>query len=403
MADPRGYGPRGGDRNVGPHRAAGEGSHHSGDDIALDEMFARTFERDSTPSSGHGPSAEGFDLAPPVDAARVAAAAKLAAGRVAGQRGEPHDYFSVVPDRIAGTGVTKDADDSRRGRGLLLAAFLIGIAIVGSAGVYMARSNTSGTDGRITAPTILAETNPYKVRPADPGGLQVPNQDKLVYDRLSSGTVRSSGVEKLLPEPVEPVSPSQVERMPSILGGANNSQPVPAVTPDISPPSAIKSNATNTKQLIPLPDVPAGKIVADVPVPVPPVQQAPVVATPPATVNAPVMGERAPVEKNLVAPSNERTLTDKSAPVRPGVTGGSYAVQLAALRDEASVRKTWENLKAKHPQQLASLSMSIERADLGQKGIYYRLRATGLSSEADARRLCAELSKHKVGCLFVGK
>lgn len=394
MADPKGYGPGG--NNRGAHRS-------SADDLALDDVFARTFERERDVYAEREErgvprdtgSANVFDGASLSSVHRTAAidAAKAAAGRIAEGQGGAHDYFSVVPDRIAGTGTGRDTDDGKRGRGLLLAAFLIGIAVVGSAGVYMARSNTSGTDGKITAPTILAESNPYKVRPADPGGLQVPNQDKLVYDRLSPGSVRSSGVEKLLPEPVEPVEPppAATGRMPSIL---ESERPVSSLAaPEVSPPSAMMPN-TAVKQSAPRPILPE-KSVADTPVPVPPLQEPAVAPTVKKAQNTAI-----PESSPALAAS---TLTKKVTPARPGVTGGSYAVQLAALRDEASVRKTWETLKARYPDQLASLSMTIERANLGQKGVYYRLRATGLPSEAAARKLCTELAKQKVGCLFVGK
>jgi len=78
-------------------------------------------------------------------------------------------------------------------------------------------------------------------------------------------------------------------------------------------------------------------------------------------------------------------------------------VQFAALRDDASARKMWDDLKSKHADLLGPLSPVIQKADLGSKGIFYRVRATGLPTDKAARALCDELSKRKVGCLFVGQ
>ena len=44
----------------------------------------------------------------------------------------------------------------------------------------------------------------------------------------------------------------------------------------------------------------------------------------------------------------------------------------------------------------------MTKAELGPaRGVFYRLRAGPLADEAAARRLCARLSKRKVGCLII--
>lgn len=53
-------------------------------------------------------------------------------------------------------------------------------------------------------PLIAAEEGPAKVRPEEPGGLEVPDQDKLVYEKAAGEPVAEA--EQLLPPPEEPAT-----------------------------------------------------------------------------------------------------------------------------------------------------------------------------------------------------
>ena len=53
-------------------------------------------------------------------------------------------------------------------------------------------------------PIVRTPKDPIKVRPKDPGGIEIPNQDKLVYDRLERTTPRER-TENLLPRPEKPM------------------------------------------------------------------------------------------------------------------------------------------------------------------------------------------------------
>src|SRR3546814_14635350 len=57
----------------------------------------------------------------------------------------------------------------------------------------------------VTAPLIKADPNPTKLRPEQPGGLQVPNQDKLVYEAMRPGDGDVPRVAGPLPPPERPV------------------------------------------------------------------------------------------------------------------------------------------------------------------------------------------------------
>ena len=91
----------------------------------------------------------------------------------------------------------------------------------------------------------------------------------------------------------------------------------------------------------------------------------------------------------------------KTTVAAPFTSDGGYSVQLAAVRDESAARGEWRRLRERHAELLGNLSLNVVRADLGPKGIFYRLRAGPLADKATARALCQVLAKKKVGCLVI--
>jgi cell division septation protein DedD len=71
---------------------------------------------------------------------------------------------------------------------------------------------------------------------------------------------------------------------------------------------------------------------------------------------------------------------------------------LAAVVSEAEARKEWERLLRANSDLLGSLSPSIVRANLGAKGVVYRVQAGPLANAAAASELCGKLKARKVGC-----
>lgn len=63
------------------------------------------------------------------------------------------------------------------------------------------------------------------------------------------------------------------------------------------------------------------------------------------------------------------------------------AIHLASYKRRTRADKGWDILTRDHPE-LRGLEPTVIEADLGSKGIYYRLVAEGLGSAEDARKLC---------------
>jgi hypothetical protein len=98
-------------------------------------------------------------------------------------------------------------NDSRpvRNRGVLIAAIVAGVAIVGGIGAFALSSGGSGDD---VPALVKADTAPVKVKPETPGGVVVPNQDGKVYEQVSGAPARAPAQENLISGAEEPLAPA---------------------------------------------------------------------------------------------------------------------------------------------------------------------------------------------------
>ncbi len=240
--------------------------------------------------------------------------------------------------------------EKRRRRRARLIALSAGAVLIGGGAWYALTHGGVQVTGE--TPLIRAPEGPDKERPENPGGLEVPNQDKLVYNRVGDNGPRP-GVERLLPPPEAPLPPPAAMPPPQRRADAPTAPAAPPSDPAREAPQSVESLIAKT----------APEVVA--PPPKPPAAEAPV-------------------------PSAPVSAADKA-----------FRVQVAALRDEAKAREAWRGLQTKHPDLLGGLNLSVERADLKDKGIYYRVRGGPLPDRAAAVALCEQLKARKVGCLVV--
>jgi cell division septation protein DedD len=89
---------------------------------------------------------------------------------------------------------------------------------------------------------------------------------------------------------------------------------------------------------------------------------------------------------------------DEPAPAKK-VTG--WSVQLASATTEDSAWSTWKKMQARN-KALASQEPVVVRADLGSKGVFYRVRLVGFETQGDANRTCSKLKAKGVKC-FISK
>ena len=127
---------------------------------------------------------------------------------------------------------------------------------------------------------------------------------------------------------------------------------------------------------------------------------------------APSAAKEVKEEKPVAKAEPEKKALEKKEPVKKAeekkpaapethvlANGGHFMVQLGAYRSEDEANDTWDKMHLKH-KDLSDKKPMVVRADLGSKGVYYRLRVGGLSSAADAKALCQALSSKGQACII---
>lgn len=110
----------------------------------------------------------------------------------------------------------------------------------------------------------------------------------------------------------------------------------------------------------------------------------------PAAIEAPVAEEQAAGPPQL-------------APTPQFSESGPYVAQLAALQSEAAVEPAWRRFSSRAPGLFASARLDVERADLGQRGVYYRVRAGYFPDRANATRFCERIRQMGQDCIAVAR
>lgn len=87
------------------------------------------------------------------------------------------------------------------------------------------------------------------------------------------------------------------------------------------------------------------------------------------------------------------------APAASSDTGAGAYVQLSSQRSEEAAKATFASLQKRYPTVLGNLQPDIQKADLGSKGVYYRVRV-GQPTRDKAATLCEALRAAGGQCLL---
>lgn len=85
----------------------------------------------------------------------------------------------------------------------------------------------------------------------------------------------------------------------------------------------------------------------------------------------------------------------------PALAAGDYFVQLASVKSDEGARQEWLRLQKVHPTLFDDMALVVQRADLGDRGIFYRIRIGPFPNRATAQDMCAQIKAAKLGCLVV--
>jgi len=105
-----------------------------------------------------------------------------------------------------------------------------------------------------------------------------------------------------------------------------------------------------------------------------------------------------PPPRSHVARTEAPSAPVATAPAAAPAAGG-YAVQVTSQRSEADAQTEFKTLQAKYPSQLGNRQPIIHRADLGDKGTFYRALVGPFASSEAAAAMCSNLKAAGGSCL----
>ena len=139
------------------------------------------------------------------------------------------------------------------------------------------------------------------------------------------------------------------------------------------------------------------------------------IGAPPGGMDLVVVDDAAPngVKQNKSAPGPKLTKAAVQTNAKPGVSkttvsysiqsSGAYGVQLGSVRSLEAAEMLWQELRRAAPQDIALVQQEVERAELGEQGVFYRVRAGAFPDRASASAFCQAMSSHKRACLVVSR
>ena len=141
---------------------------------------------------------------------------------------------------------------------------------------------------------------------------------------------------------------------------------------------------------------------------------------PPTRITPPQRAEAESPKTDVAAPPERpRQLAESPAPTRretgretrveprpvqyaekPGHAGYEYWIQIGSNTDEAASRAQWEKMQSAAQSLFANVGNRIQRADLGKRGVYYRVQVGPFASPGAAGQFCAQLKARQIDCFL---
>ncbi len=388
------------------------------DPADLDAGDARA--RDLDRSSGRG------DLDPP--------------GRDLDEEPPPADYPEPPVEPVEDL---RSLEPKQPRKGLMIAAGLMGVAALGIGAVVGLGGLFGGGPGATSGgevPVVRAESGPSKVQPANPGGVDIPNQNKQIFERAGESKPADTRVVNREEQPMDvqaaarqaarvvlpapgsdqagapapaPQPPAGMPIAPGIAAApqpqpngqgtaptASQTQPQatiqPAQPPALGEPRRVRTVSVRPDGTIaPAPGAPeAGHGAPAAPAAAPP-------APPPRAAQPSGGAGGAPVVRPPQPPAPTRqqvAAAPATQPVPPAATpprapesaaprSGGVMVQLAAPGSEAEARAIFNTLQRRHSAQLAGETPIIRRAESNGRTVY-RLRIGPYATREEAASKC---------------
>ena len=367
----------------------------------------------------------------PVSTNYVAETVAVAAGAAAVATSKPIEYSQAAPVEHA-YGVPAEEElmvppphmydqPTSGGAGKRIALAVVAVALMG--GVAAAGWNMfDSSDG--PTPTILAASEPAKVKPKDTGGKVVPNQDQAVYRSVGgdNATPKQTKLKDASEKPIKVASNGTPDKT-VIRASAKGTEPETGIrvqprrvrTVVVKPDGTILRTGGNvakkpltvaaaqiTEPTLALkPELVAAEVAPETPAvaPATPVEVKPIARVakpaPKKVAVKKIAVKKVPVKKVAV----KKVPAKKPEPTVVASVSSPYAVQISSQRSAAAAKKSYANLSRRYASVIGGKGVDIRKGVIKGKGTYYRVRIPAQSKSA-ANTICSRL-KAKGGACFV--
>lgn len=315
----------------------------------------------------------------------------------------------------------------------------LALILLALAGFLWLGGAEDGYDDSRPVPLIQADARPFKTVPEDRGGMDVPHQDSTVFNVLNSDTgnapsVADAQVRVLKDEDFEDED-GQVSKA-RLFAGFNTTLAREDEESDPEPESLFpaKSSTGRADSGVPATIQKQGETVivrADVPAAPEETDDLPVIgrggtpehslketktALPVVPVTPP---KKTPEPKPVASPRPVKSSTPKvakssantAAKTEPSAgaatkaaakAGQNYYVQVGSVKSLDGAKGEWKRLRAAFSDALGSSDVRYNRADLGARGVFFRIQA-GPMSKDQAQAACDKIQSKKPGACLVAR
>ena len=215
--------------------------------------------------------------------------------------------------------------------------------------------------GNDDVPLVKADTSPIRLKPDNPGGLKVPNQDRLILKNLEMANPSKLEIpEKLIPRPEQPIG-TYSDNKGIVNTVKEKALKDRAAAPQI--PKIERSQGDGELREIRKSEK-----------------------------------RKKPKDKKIVAnkdaKSNKQKTSTKSSEV------GAYRIQLASLANRQAAEKFLKKVRSKNIALLVGMTGRVMKINLKSKGTFYRVQGDPISRKK-AEEICNILRSKKQACLVV--
>jgi cell division septation protein DedD len=281
------------------------------------------------------------------------------------------DYLNEFKQKVANQKIASQEErrsEIVRARNNFIGTFA-GIAMASVVGWFVLAPQYAEQSKEISV--IKRPQTAVKVRPENPGGMDIPNQDKDVYSIVEKKELDNTVIENLSPAPEEPKLPETVianedtVKNNSLLTEKNSD--TDSVVPQ-KPTDLFDNNTvvTETKTTNKTEEIKTVEVATE-------------------SVKKNEVTTKTVKEKEIA----KEEITEKEV-VKPIIQTGNWQIQLVASKNKDAVAKTWKDWSVKYAD-LRNYSHEIQSSDLGSMGMFYRLRVGAFASKEEAAKICASL------------